>query len=40
MLNLVKRYGFLDEFLRAVREEDAALERIIEAYDQRMEGRS
>lgn len=40
VLDVVKQYGFLDEFLTAVREEDSALERIIEAYDQRMEGRS
>ena len=35
----VSEYGFLDEFLTAVREEDAALQKIIEAYDKRMEGR-
>ena len=35
----VSEYGFLEEFLTAVREEDAALQKIIEAYDKRMEGR-
>lgn len=39
MLEKVKQYGFLDEFLIAVKEEDSALEKIIEAYDKRMEGR-
>lgn len=39
MLETVKKYGFLDEFLMAVREEDSALQKIIEAYDKRMEGR-
>lgn len=32
----VKKYGYLDEFLAAVREEDSALQKIIEAYDRRM----
>ena len=35
----VSQYGFLEEFMTAVREEDVALQRIIEAYDKRMEGR-
>ena len=39
MLETVKKYGFLDEFLMAVKEEDLALQKIIEAYDKRMEGR-
>lgn len=39
MLATVTEYGFRDEFLTAVREEDAALQKIIEAYDKRMEGR-
>jgi hypothetical protein len=39
MLETVKKYGFLEEFLTAVREEDSALQKIIEAYDKRMEGR-
>jgi len=34
----VKKYGFYDEFLEAVREEDDALQKIIEAYDRRMAG--
>lgn len=32
----VRKYGFYDEFLEAVREEDEALQKIIEAYDRRM----
>jgi hypothetical protein len=32
----VKKYGYLAEFLDAVREEDDALQKIIEAYDRRM----
>ena len=32
----VKKYGYLDEFLAAVKEEDDALQKIIEAYDRRM----
>jgi hypothetical protein len=39
VLKTVKEYGFLQEFLTAVREEDVALQKIIEAYDRRMEGR-
>ncbi|MGI0036996.1 MAG: hypothetical protein ACRD99_01400 [Nitrososphaera sp.] len=39
MLETVRKYGFLEEFLTAVREEDSALQKIIEAYDKRMEGR-
>jgi hypothetical protein len=35
----VTKYGFLDEFRIAVKEEDAALQKILEAYDKRMEGR-
>ncbi len=33
---LVKKYGYYEEFLAAVKEEDDALLRIIEAYDKRM----
>lgn len=32
----VKEYGYYDEFLAAVKEEDDALLKIIEAYDKRM----
>lgn len=32
----VKEYGYYDEFLAAVNEEDDALLKIIEAYDKRM----
>ena len=39
MLVKVKQYGFLEEFLAAVGEEDDALQKIIEAYDKRMNGR-
>ncbi len=35
-LKKVKKLGYLDEFLEAVREEDSALQKIIEAYDRRM----
>jgi len=35
----VRKHGFLEEFLTAVSEEDSALQKIIEAYDKRMEGR-
>lgn len=39
MVRTVTEYGFIDEFLTAVKEEDSALQKIIEAYDKRMEGR-
>ncbi|AIF83612.1 hypothetical protein NTE_01549 [Candidatus Nitrososphaera evergladensis SR1] len=32
----VKKWGYYEEFLAAVKEEDDALTRIIEAYDKRM----
>lgn len=32
----LKKLGYLDEFLAAVKEEDEALQKIIEAYDKRM----
>ncbi len=32
----IKKYGYMDEFLDAVKEEDDALQKIIEAYDERM----
>ena len=34
----IKECGYLDEFLDAVKEEDDALQKIIEAYDKRMCG--
>lgn len=40
MITKVKQYGFLEEFLAAVKEEDDALQKIIEAYDKRMNGRT
>ena len=39
VLKTVSDYGFIDEFTVAVKEEDSALQKIIEAYDKRMEGR-
>jgi len=38
-LETVRKHGFFEEFLTAVTEEDSALQKIIEAYDKRMEGR-
>jgi len=32
----LKKWGFIEEFLVAVKEEDEALSKIIEAYDKRM----
>lgn len=32
----ITEYGYIDEFLDAVKEEDDALQKIIEAYDKRM----
>lgn len=32
----IKKYGYFVEFIDAVREEDDALQKIIEAYDKRM----
>jgi hypothetical protein len=32
----VKAYGYSDEFVAAVKEEDQALQKIMEAYDKRM----
>lgn len=34
----IKKSGYIDEFLVAVKEEDKALQKIIEAYDKRMNG--
>jgi hypothetical protein len=36
MVRTVSYYGYLEEFLSAVREEDEALQKIIEAYEKRM----
>jgi hypothetical protein len=33
---IVKGYGYFDEFVAAVKEEDQALQKIMEAYDKRM----
>lgn len=35
-VSMITKYGYLQEFLDAVKEEDQALRRIIEAYDKRM----
>lgn len=35
----VREYGYIDEFLDAVKEEEDALQKIIEAYDKRMAGK-
>jgi hypothetical protein len=35
-VKIVKKYGLLDEFVHGVREEEQALQKIIEAYDKRM----
>lgn len=32
----IKDYGFIDEFIVAVKEEEQAIQKIIEAYDKRM----
>jgi type IV secretory pathway VirB4 component len=32
----IKEYGFIDEFIVAVKEEERAIQKIIEAYDKRM----
>jgi len=32
----VKEYGFIDEFVHGVKEEEQALQKIIEAYDKRI----
>lgn len=36
MVRRISEYGYIDEFLDAVKEEDEALQKIIEAYDKRM----
>ena len=36
IVKIVKAYGYLDEFVAAVKEEDQALQKIMEAYDKRM----
>lgn len=35
-VKIVKKYGFLDEFVHGVKEEEQALQKLIEAYDKRM----
>lgn len=35
-VGMINRYGYTDEFLDAVKEEDDALQKIIEAYNKRM----
>jgi hypothetical protein len=36
----IKKYGFNDEFLNAIKEEDLALEKIISTYERRMQSTS
>ena len=36
IVKIVKAYGYLGEFVSAVKEEDQALQKIMEAYDKRM----
>ena len=35
MVKIIRKYGYLDEFLVAVKEEDEALQKIIEAYEKK-----
>jgi hypothetical protein len=35
-VQIVKAYGFIDEFVHGAKEEEQALQKIIEAYDKRM----
>jgi hypothetical protein len=35
-VKLIREYGFIDEFILAVKEEEQAIQKIIEAYDKRM----
>jgi len=39
ILKTVEQYGIFEEFAVAAKEEDEALQKIIEAYDKRMSGR-
>ena len=36
MVRTIKSYGYLEEFFTAIKEEDEALQKIIEAYEKRM----
>ena len=36
MVRTIRSYGYLEEFLAAIKEEDEALQKIIEAYEKRM----
>jgi hypothetical protein len=36
----IRSYGYLEEFLAAIKEEDEALQKIIEAYEKRMSNHS
>lgn len=36
-IKTIKEYGFIDEFVIAVKEEEQAIQKIIEAYDKRLE---
>ena len=35
-IKTIKEYGFIDEFVIAVKEEEQAIQKIIEAYDKRL----
>jgi hypothetical protein len=35
ILKIIRTYGYLEEFLVAVKEEDEALQKIIEAYEKK-----
>lgn len=35
MVKIIRTYGYLEEFLVAVKEEDEALQKIIEAYEKK-----
>ena len=40
MVRTIRSYGYLEEFLAAIKEEDEALQKIIEAYEKRMSNHS
>ena len=40
MVRTIRSYGYLEEFLVAIKEEDEALQKIIEAYEKRMSNHS
>ena len=40
MVRTIRSYGYLEEFLAAIKEEDEALQKIIEVYEKRMSNHS